>query len=64
MKVRISFLSSVVIEGKDLPEIKKQWEDMGIYNDYALEKDVQYKGVISVENSETFEPLNNAFEVA
>lgn len=58
MKVRITFKSEIVIEGKDLGEVKAKFEEIPIFSSAALENNAEYIETVSVEDNDTYEDLS------
>ena len=57
MKVRITYRNEVFIEGKDMNEIKKLWDEMNVVPNGS-----DFVEVSSVEDADTFEDLMNEFD--
>ena len=58
MEVRITFKSEIVIEGKDLGEVKAKFEEIPIFSSAALENNAEYIETVSVEDNDTYEDLS------
>lgn len=60
MEVRITFRSEVFIEGKDLAEIKRKWEELDLNNNSCME----FVELCSVEDADTYEDIETEFRKA
>ena len=58
MKVRVTFRSEIVLEGKDLDEIKQKFEGIPLFSSAALENNADYIETLSVEDNDTYEDLS------
>ena len=58
MEVRITFKSEIVIEGKDLGEVKAKFEEIPIFSSAALENNAEYIETVSIEDNDTYEDLS------
>lgn len=61
MKVRIKFDADIVIEGKDMSEIRSKWESLPLFTEEAEDNSVEFGEVILVEDAETYEDLMDDF---
>lgn len=62
MEVRITFRSEVFIEGDNMKEIREKFEELPLYSADALENaSADFCEVVSVEDTETSEDLENEF---
>ena len=62
MEVRITFRSEVFIKGDNMKEIKEKFEELPLYSADALENaSADFCEVVSVEDAETSEDLENEF---
>ena len=62
MEVRITFRSEVFIKGDNMKEIKEKFEELPLYSADALEDaSADFCEVVSVEDAETHEDLENEF---
>lgn len=60
MEVRITFRSEAFIEGKDLAEIKRKWEELDLNNNSGME----FVELCSVEDADTYEDIETEFRKA
>ena len=59
MKARITFRSEIVIEGKDISEIRDKWFKLNIYSNEANALGMRFIETNSVEDAETFEDIKS-----
>lgn len=59
MKARITFRSEIIIEGKDISEIRDKWFKLNIYSNEAKELGMRFIETNSVEDAETFEDIKS-----
>lgn len=52
MELRITFRSEVFLQGKDMKDIAKKFQDMDFYSDEAHKKGISFVEVSSVEDSD------------
>ena len=58
MKVRITFTSEVVLEGKDINDVKYKWENLWLYSDEAKASHADFIEISNVEDANTNKDLS------
>ena len=64
MKVRFKFDADIVIEGKDMKEVRNNWEAFPLFSADAVENGVEFGEVILIEDAETYDDLMTEFNEA
>ena len=63
MRVRITFRSEIIIEGKDLDDCVEQWDTMGyLFSEEAQSYNADYVELVSADNYDTGEELESYFD--
>ena len=61
MKLWFTFKCSIAIEGEDIDEIRRKWENVSLFSKEAEEEyDAEYESLVSVED-EDFEEYTDEF---
>lgn len=61
MKLRFTFRCSITIEGEDIDEIRRKWENVSLFSKEAEEEyGAEYVNLVSVED-EDFEEYTDEF---
>lgn len=60
MKVYVNYKMCAIIEGDNMEEIREKWESMDLTNN----KELQYVGVVDVEDADTFNDVTDEFDEA
>lgn len=61
MKVRIAFRADVIIEGEDMTDVRRQWEQMDLFSAEAESSNVCFLDIDCVEDADTYNDLEREF---
>lgn len=61
MRVRITFRSEVYLEGDNLEEIRKEWENLDLYSEDALKHGADFVELVSADDDDTGDDLVDKF---
>ena len=60
-KVRIKFSADLIIEGKNMEEVREKWENMPLFSKEAEECCVEYSETLLIEDADTYQDLTDVF---
>lgn len=61
MKVRITFRSEVYLEGDNLDDIRKEWENLDLYSEDALKHSADFVELVSADDEDSGNDLVDMF---
>lgn len=61
MRVRIKFDADLVIEGKDMKEVRQNWESLPLFRKEAMECGLEFGEIILIEDADTYEDLTREY---
>ena len=64
MEVRIKFSADLVIDGKDLAEIKEKWESMPLFSEEAMDYSAEFSEMLLVEEYPSYKDISEDWEKA
>jgi hypothetical protein len=64
MEVRVKFSADLVIDGKDLAEIKEKWESMPLFSEEAMDYSAEFSEVLLVEEYPSYKDISEEWENA
>ena len=61
MRVRIKFNADLVIEGKDMKEVRQNWESLPLFTKEAMNCGLEFGEIILIEDAETYDDLTKEY---